>query len=106
MYQACEHIEAIERVSNVTHSVTSDVYIKRDIPVIITDATETWPARRLFSLEFLHKVALLIISDVQILQFLEMSVVCRIYLALFYYSIRIPGQLLLETGVPDFRKMI
>jgi len=46
----------IERVNNISHSVISDVYIKRDVPVIVTDATDGWPARRLFSLEFLQKV--------------------------------------------------
>ena len=54
--QACELIGTIERVANVSHSVISDVYIKRDVPVVVTDATDSWPARRLFSLEFLHKV--------------------------------------------------
>ena len=54
--QACRLVGAIEHVSNVSRLDTSDVYIKHDIPVIVTDATDSWPARRLFSLEFLHKV--------------------------------------------------
>jgi len=46
----------IERVANVSLSVISDVYIKRDVPLIVTDATDDWPARRLFTLKFLQKV--------------------------------------------------
>jgi len=48
------------------------VYIKRDVPVIVTDATDSWPARRLFSLEFLHKVQMLTkLSSVVIHLFLK-----------------------------------
>lgn len=54
--QACELTGAIEHVGNISHLVISDVYIKHNIPLIITDATDNWAARRLFSLEFLSKV--------------------------------------------------
>ena len=35
----------------------SEQFLKRNIPVIITDATDEWPARRLFNLNFLHNVS-------------------------------------------------
>jgi hypothetical protein len=54
--QVCEHMERVERISNMSQYVMADSYIKRDIPVIIMDATDQWPARQLFTLKFLHEL--------------------------------------------------
>jgi hypothetical protein len=58
LMQKCENFEKIEHSANVTQLMMSDKFLKRDIPVIVTDATNDWPARRLFTLKFLHDVSL------------------------------------------------
>ncbi len=52
----CETLEEIHRIANVSHSVISEDYLKRDIPVIVTDGLDNWPAMDKFNIHFLNEV--------------------------------------------------
>ena len=54
--QLCENIERIARVTQIDHSIMAEDYLKRDIPVIVTDGMEDWPAREIFNVHFLNEV--------------------------------------------------
>ncbi|XP_013416569.1 uncharacterized protein LOC106178086 [Lingula anatina] len=49
----CANLTDIPRLQNVSEADMADKYITPEVPVIITDAMENWPARDLFSLEWL-----------------------------------------------------
>lgn len=54
--ELCEHLEYIDRIQNVSHSILMEDYLKRDIPVIITDGMDHWIARDLFNMQFLNNL--------------------------------------------------
>lgn len=45
------------RLINVSQGAVAEDYIKRDIPVIVTDGTIGWSAANLFSIPFLYQVS-------------------------------------------------
>lgn len=42
IFQACEALETIERLSDVRYRNLVDNYLNRDAPTIITDAMDSW----------------------------------------------------------------
>lgn len=52
----CKDTTVIGRLNKVSQVVISEAYIKRDIPVIITDGLVGWLAQQLFSLKFLYEL--------------------------------------------------
>lgn len=44
-------------MTNVSQVTVAEAYIKRDIPVIVTDGTVGWSAANLFSIPFLFQVS-------------------------------------------------
>lgn len=52
----CEHVERVERLNNVSAVLVSENFLKRDIPLIVSDGVGQWKARDLFDLDFLQKV--------------------------------------------------
>ena len=55
--QVCENLEAIDREMNMSHALMLEDYLKRDIPVIITDSMEEWDAMQRFNIPFLNTVS-------------------------------------------------
>lgn len=54
--EICENIETIMRLVNVSQATITESYIRRDIPVIVTDGTRGWSASKLFTLPFIHQL--------------------------------------------------
>lgn len=44
IFQACEALETIDRLSDVRYRQLVDNYLNRDAPAIITDAMDSWTA--------------------------------------------------------------
>lgn len=40
------------------HTAMAEDYLKRDIPVIVTDAMNNWPAKEKFNVQFLAEVCI------------------------------------------------
>ena len=59
VFQLCENIERIERFSNMSQRSVAEDFLKRDVPFIVSDAMDDWPALSKFSISFLNKVAIL-----------------------------------------------
>ncbi|XP_014678391.1 PREDICTED: uncharacterized protein LOC106818180, partial [Priapulus caudatus] len=53
--RACEDLEDIDHVRNVSWEVTTESYLRADVPVIVTDGIANWTATDLFSWEFLSQ---------------------------------------------------
>ena len=41
----------------MSHIIMSDDFLKRDIPVVITDGMDNWEAQQLFDVTFLNEVS-------------------------------------------------
>lgn len=54
--EICENTESVIRLTNVSQVTVAEAYIKRDIPVIVTDGTIGWSAGNLFSIQFLYQL--------------------------------------------------
>ncbi len=52
----CEDLELIDRVDNVDPAAFEDDFLKRDIPVIVTDGVGNWSAQEKFNVHFLAEV--------------------------------------------------
>lgn len=60
-FQLCDNLSGIPRKSNLSQTVMAEDFLKRDIPVIVTDAMDDWPARELFTVDFIHQVCIPVI---------------------------------------------
>ena len=56
-FQLCEDLEKITELNNVNHTDFIENYLDLDIPVIVTDAMEDWPAREKFNIPFMYQVS-------------------------------------------------
>uniref|UniRef100_T1J6H9 Septin-type G domain-containing protein n=1 Tax=Strigamia maritima TaxID=126957 RepID=T1J6H9_STRMM len=57
--QSCESVESLDHLTNVSQWEISEDYLKNDIPLIILDATESWPImKHQFSIENITQIYL------------------------------------------------
>lgn len=54
--ELCENIDRVERYTNMSHRVVAEDFLKRDIPFIVTDGMDDWPALRKFTIKFLDQL--------------------------------------------------
>ena len=53
----CVNTTRLDHFSEVSQANVSD-YLKRDYPIIVTDAMDTWPALQMFSVAFIADVCM------------------------------------------------
>ncbi|ELT94683.1 hypothetical protein CAPTEDRAFT_93822 [Capitella teleta] len=54
--ELCENLVNIPRRENLSQIIMAEDFLKRDVPVIVTDAMEHWPARDIFTIEFINQL--------------------------------------------------
>ncbi|CAH1800506.1 unnamed protein product [Owenia fusiformis] len=54
--ELCETTTSLTREENISQVEMTENFLKRDIPLIVTDAMSDWPARENFSLKYLHEL--------------------------------------------------
>ncbi|XP_064620957.1 uncharacterized protein LOC135483839 [Lineus longissimus] len=56
--EICDDLKGIPRETNISHVDLMEQYMNRDLPVIITDAIDDWPAMHKFNVTFLEQLFL------------------------------------------------
>ncbi|XP_074648060.1 uncharacterized protein LOC141903714 [Tubulanus polymorphus] len=54
--EKCENLDFISRLSNLSSEVMNEQYLRRDTPVIVTDAMSQWPAMKKFDIQELARL--------------------------------------------------
>ena len=52
----CQNITEVDRLEKVAHEDIAQEYLLQDIPVIVGDATDSWPAKDKFNVDGILEV--------------------------------------------------